>query len=79
MDKDNGPVNHESKQAQEIDATMRSTDSNYISITNGPKQSEKIQAYVDFSEFNKNYQKHLKTQATTTNDHGADPMDYSNL
>lgn len=77
MDQDNGPVSNETKQVQ--DATMRSTDSNYISITNGPKRNEKIQAYVDFSDFNKNYQEYLKTHAAPISDHGTHSMDYSNI
>lgn len=85
MDKDtSAPIYDAAKLAQEPDATMRSTDSNYISnsLANQPKQSEKIVAYVDFSEFNKNYQEYLKTLGVKTpvaDETGSLPMECLNL
>lgn len=83
MDRDPAASSYDvAKLAQEPDATMRSTDSNYISLTNQPKQSEKIQAYVDFSEFNKNYHEYLESQGgktPTANEIDTHPMDCTNL
>jgi len=49
---------------QVADATICSTESNYAinsgACNTAPKHDNKIKAYVDFTEFNKNYEEYLR-------------------
>lgn len=63
MDPTNGNDNNVPMQV--ADATVRSNDSSSHTTANNmtagvPKQDDKIKAYVDFTEFNKNYEDYLK-------------------
>lgn len=62
MDNDPG---YDTFSNQVTDQTICSEDSNYASLNNSsnsraPEQETKIKAYVDFTEFNKNYEEYLK-------------------
>lgn len=52
------------------DATICSTDNSYASMVGGKstKQEETIKAYVDFTEFNKNYAHYLKKHGLSDSD-----------
>lgn len=64
-------TNHsdESKVAMETDATIRSNDSSYPTasiVSNEPQK--KVKAYVDFTDFNRNYAEYMaKKKATSRN------------
>lgn len=63
MDKNIGTSGYGTLPLQAPDATICSNDSIYTnSLTNNPQKPHegKVKAYVDFTEFNKNYEEYLK-------------------
>lgn len=68
QEKNIGTFDYGTLPIQQTDTTICSNDSNYAinnsrMPSNDPKTNGKIKAYVDFSEFNKNYEEYLRDQA----------------
>jgi hypothetical protein len=56
--------------AQQADETIRSTNSSLHSLANSTanKQADRVKAYVDFSEYRRNYEEYMKDHGLDTDD-----------